>query len=105
MMIMIISLTQVQVILLTNGYIQYGIVSLQLSQLWYAPFTVHTLPWRHNKWSAMTSQITGVSNGLLNRLFIRRSKETSKIRVTSLFEGNSPATVEFPGQRASNAEH
>ena len=51
----------------------------------------------------------GVSNHqphhcLLNRLFRRRSKKASKLRVTGLFVGNSPVTSEFPAQRASNAE-
>ena len=52
----------------------------------------------------------GVSNHrhfdyLLNRLFRRRSKKTSKLRVTGLSAGNSPGTDEFPAQRASNAEN
>ena len=52
----------------------------------------------------------GVSNlkphdCLLNRLFKVQIKETSKLRVTGLCEGNSPVTGEFPAQRASNAEH
>ena len=52
----------------------------------------------------------GVSNHqphhcLLNRLFRRRSKQTSKLRVTSLCAGNSPMTGEFPAQMASNAEN
>ena len=52
----------------------------------------------------------GVSNhrpldGLLNRLFRRRSKKTSKLRVTGLSEGNSPVTGELSTQRASNAEN
>ena len=42
---------------------------------------------------AMTSQITSI-----NRLFRRRSKKTSKLRVTSLCAGNSPVTGEFPAQ-------
>ena len=42
---------------------------------------------------------------LLNRLFRRRSKKTSKLRVTGLCAGNSPATGEFPAQRARNAEN
>ena len=33
---------------------------------------------------------------LLNRLFGRRSKKTSKLRVTGLCVGNSPVTGEFP---------
>ena len=59
--------------------------------------------WRHN-------ERDGVSNNqphdcLRNRLFWRRSKETSKLRVTGLCEGNSPETGEFPAQMASNAEN
>ena len=45
-----------------------------------------------------------VSDCLLKPLFRRRSKKTPKLRVTSLCEGNSPVTGEFPTQRASNAE-
>ena len=61
------------------------------------------LRWRHNERS-------GVSNHqpldcLLKYLFRRRLKETSKLRVTGLCEGNSPLTGEFPAQRASNAEN
>ena len=52
----------------------------------------------------------GVSNHqphdcLLNRLFCRRSKKTSKLRVTGLCAGNSPVTGEFPAQMSSNAEN
>ena len=61
------------------------------------------LQWRH-------SERDGVSNHqppdcLLNRLFRRRSKKTSKLRVTSLCAGNSPVIGEFPAQRASNSEN
>ena len=61
------------------------------------------LQWRHNEGG-------GVSNHrrldcLLNSLFRRRSKKTSKPRVTGLCEGNSPVTGEFPAQRTSNAEN
>ena len=41
---------------------------------------------------------------LLNRLFRRRSKKTSKLRVTGLCAVNSPGTGEFSAQMASNAE-
>ena len=41
----------------------------------------------------------------LNRLFRRRSKKTSKLRVIGLCAGNSPITGEFPAQNASNAEN
>ena len=52
----------------------------------------------------------GVSNHqshdlLLNRLFRRRSKKISKLRVTGLCAGNSLVTGDFPAQRASNAEN
>ena len=42
---------------------------------------------------------------LLSRLYKRRSKETSKLRVTGLCAGNSPGTGEFPAQMASYAEN
>ena len=61
------------------------------------------LRWRHNGRD-------GVSNHrphdcLLNRLFRRRWKTTSKLRVTVLCVGNSPGTGEFPAQMASKAEN
>ena len=54
--------------------------------------------------------IMGVSNHqphdcLLNLLFRRRSKKTSKLRVTGLCAWNSPGTGEFLAQMASNAEN
>ena len=62
-----------------------------------------SLRWRHNDHA-------GVSNHqphgcLLNRLFSRKSKKTSKLRVTGLCAGNSPGTGEFPAQMASYAEN
>ena len=64
---------------------------------------VKSLLWRHNGRD-------GVSNNqphdcLLNLLFGRRSKKTSKLRVIGLCVGNSPVTGEFPAQMASNAEN
>ena len=61
------------------------------------------LKWRHNEHD-------GVSNHqpydcLLNRFYRRRSKKTSKLRVTGLYEGNSPMTGDFPSQKASNTEN
>ena len=54
----------------------------------------NTLHWRHNDHD-------GVSNHqphgcLLNRLFRRRSRKTSKLRVTGLCVGNSPGPVNSP---------
>ena len=65
--------------------------------------TVCPLQWRHNEHD-------GVSNYqphdcLLSCLFRRRSKKTSKLRVTGLCAGNSPMTGEFPAQKDSNAEN
>ena len=50
--------------------------------------------------SAMASQNHQPRGCLLNRLFGRRSKKTSKLRLTGLCAGNSPVT----GERASNVE-
>ena len=64
---------------------------------------LHALRWRHN-------ELDDVSNHqphdfLLNRLFGRISKKTSKLRVTGLCAGNSPVTGEWPTQMVSNAEN
>ena len=61
--------------------------------------------WNSSQWCH--NEHDGISNYrcldcLLNCLFRRRSKETSKLRITGLCEGNSPVTGEFPTQRASN---
>ena len=53
---------------------------------------------------AMTSQITSLTIVYSIVDSRRRSKKTSKLRVTGLCEGNSPVTDEFPAQSASNAE-
>ena len=42
---------------------------------------------------------------LLNHLFRRKSKKTSKLCVTGLCAGNSLVTSEFPTQMASNVEN
>ena len=63
----------------------------------------YSLQWRHigpvgvlNNWCLYC---------LLNCLFKRRWKKTSKLRVTGLCVGNPLVTGEFPAQRASNAEN
>ena len=65
--------------------------------------TSMTLRWRHNGRDSVSNHQP--HHFLLNRLFGRRSKKTSKLRVTGLCAGNSPVTGEFPAQRASNAEN
>ena len=81
------------------------------------PCISHTLRWRHNGRDSVWNRQP--HDCLLNRLFRRRSKKTSKLRVTglcvgnspgtgefpSLCVGNSPGTGEFPTQMASNAEN
>ena len=61
------------------------------------------LQWRHNERDGASNH--QLQDRLFNRLFRRRSKETSKLRVTGLCEANSPVTSEFPTQRASNTEN
>ena len=81
--------------------IRYGNV-----HVWKLPlifYIINALQWRHNDHE-------GVSNHqprgyLLNRLFRRRSKKTSELRVTGLCARNSPVTGELPAQMASNAEY
>ena len=52
------------------------------------------LRWRHNGPDSVSNHQPHVC--LLNRLFRRRSKETSKLRVTGLCVGNSPGPVNSP---------
>ena len=53
-----------------------------------------SLQWRHNDHDSVSNhQPHGC---LLNRLFKRRSKKTSKLRVTGLCVGNSPGPVNSP---------
>ena len=61
------------------------------------------LQWRHTERDCVSNHQP--HDCLLNRLFRRRSKKTPKLRIIGLCEGNSPATGEFPAQRASNAEN
>ena len=61
------------------------------------------LQWRHNERDCDSNHQP--HDCLLNRLFRRRSKKISKLRVTGLWVGNSPGTGEFPAQMASNAEN
>ena len=58
--------------------------------------------WRHNGCDSVSNHQP--HDCLLNRLFRRRSKKTSKLRVTGLGMRNSPGTGEFPAQMACNAK-
>ena len=62
-----------------------------------------TLQWRHNGRDSVSNHQP--HDCLLNHLFRRRSKKTSKLCVTGLWSGNSLGTGEFPAQMASYAEN
>ena len=62
-----------------------------------------TLRWRHNQRDDVSHHQR--LDALLNRLFRRRSKKTSKLRVAGLCDGNSSVTGEFRSQKARNAEN
>ena len=63
-----------------------------------------SLRWRHNERHSVSNNQP--HDCFLNGLFRRRSKKTSKLRVTGLCVGNSPpGTGEFPAQRASYVEN
>ena len=59
--------------------------------------------WRHNMRNGVPNHPS--HDCFFNRLFRRRSKKKSKLRVTGLCEGNSPMTGEFAAQRAIKAEN
>ena len=63
---------------------------------WYNIFiwNNHSLQWRHNGRDSVSNHQP--HDCLLNRLFRRRSKKTSKHRVTGLCAGNSPGPVNSP---------
>ena len=63
----------------------------------------NALQWRHNDRDGVLNHRR--PDCLLKTLFRRRSKKTSKLRVTGLCEVNPPVTGGFPSQRASNAEN
>ena len=71
-------------------------------QCWIA-IAILSLQWRHNGRDSVSNHHP--HDCLLNRLFRRRSKKTSKIRVTGISAGNSPGTGEFSTQMASYAEN
>ena len=62
-----------------------------------------SLQWRHYGYDSVSNHQH--HECLLNRLFRRRSKKTSKLRVTGPREGNSLGANEFPAQKASNAQN
>ena len=88
-----------------HEYIVGIILSITYSKnYWIGLFHIITaLQWRHNGRDNVSNHQP--HDYLLNRLFRRRSKKTSKFRVTGLCAGKSPGTDEFPAQMASNADN
>ena len=62
-----------------------------------------SLRWRHEGRDSVPNHQP--YDCFLNRLFKRRWKKISKLRVTDFCAGKSPGTAEFPAQLASNAEN
>ena len=77
--------------------------TIMITQWWSPVFKSFALRWRHNGRDSVSHHQP--HDCLLNHLFRRRSKKTSKVRVTGLCAGNSPGTGEYPAQMASNAEN
>ena len=75
---------------------RYNVASLKHVQ-----FSPKSLRWRHNGRDIVSNHQP--CDCLLNRLFRRRSKKTSKLRVTGFCVGNSRGTGQFPAQMASYA--
>ena len=87
---------------------ELSLVILLLGECYGASF-IASQHWIRLSLRSRHNERDGVSNhqphhSLFSRLFRRRSKKTSKLRVTALCVGNSPVTSEFPAKMASNAE-
>ena len=97
--------------LITHGFQAQRVSNVEIvSMSWYYHtlwplhlFKLLSLQWHHNGHDSISNHQP--HDCLLNRLFKRRSKKTSKLRVTGCCAGNSPGTVEFPAQMASHAEN
>ena len=64
---------------------------------------INPLQWRHNERDRVSNHQP--HHCLFNSLFRRRSKKTSKLRITGVCTGNSPVTGEFPARRTSDAKN
>ena len=77
--------------------------NIRMQFAWNSRDGYKTLRWHHNGRDSVSNHQP--QDCLLNCLFRRRSKKTSKLRVTGLCVGNSPGTGEFHTQMASYAEN
>ena len=80
-----------------------GLSTIGLQPITWIPILICSLQWPHHGRDSVSNHQP--HDCLLNHFFRRRSKKTSKLRVTGLCAGNSPVTGELPAQMASNAEN
>ena len=91
------------------SYLYLYLIKFQTMYLYLYLYLIHRIWciwqtwWRHNGRDSVSNHQP--HDCLLNRLFRRRSKQPSKLRVTGLCVGNSPGAGELPAQMASNAEN
>ena len=81
-------------------------VDCSLQNSWHCIIEVwgtFSLRWRYNGRDSVSNHQP--HDCLHNRLFRRRSKKTSKLRVIGLWAVNSPGTGEFPAKKARNVEN
>ena len=72
--------------------------SFESRSSWYQrPCLIIALQWRHNERDDVSNHQP--HDGVLNRLFRRRSKKTSQLRVTGLYAGNHRWPVNSPYKR------
>ena len=86
-----------------NGYVSVEKTSNHHFEWGNIIWNLYSLRWCHNEHDSISKHQPHYC--LLKRLFGHRSKKTSKLHVTGLCVGNSPATGEFPAQMASNGEN
>ena len=85
------------------SFVNYSLIYVLLQSLQHCiGYHILSLQWRRDGRASVWKHQP--PDCLLKRLFRRRSKKTSKLRVTDLCLGNSPLTGNFPAQRFSNAE-
>ena len=89
---------EVVVVLVTDGTPNAVVVSCTRLLM-----AVSVITWRHNGRGDVSNHQP--RRCLRKRSFRRRSKKTTKLRVTGLCVRKSPVTGKFPAQRASNAEN
>ena len=86
----------------SSSWVSYGHLLLSTLKMT-EHFMTKGIPVSHNECNGVSNH-RGL-NGLLKRLFRRKSKKTSMLCIIGLCKGNSPVTGEFPSQRASNIEN